>query len=240
VKLYCDAHLHSSHPPFPDIETADGLYLSCAAGPDDWETLLDSKKIKPFLGLHPENIDERWEDLIPLLEKLIEQNPDAGIGECGLDKRFYKTVPRILQEEILTRQIKIAEKYRRPVVLHQIGASGALADFLTDLNPEVPLMIHGFKESPEILQRYLKLGMYISLGPGNHWDNQDFLNTAGMIPHEKLLIETDWPYCIHGNQDRPSYSDCLSKHYRTVSAKLGIDISLLCRLGKENGTFFTH
>lgn len=247
MKLYCDAHLHSTHPPIPDLNSANELYLSCAAGPDDWQPLLDSKMIKPFLGLHPENIDKSWEELIPLLEKLIEEYPDAGIGECGLDKRFYKTVPRIVQEEILSRQIKIAEKQKRPVVFHQIGASGALADVLTALNPQIPMMIHGFKESPEILQRYLNLGMYISLGPGKHWDNEEFLITAGKIPQEKLLLETDWPYCLSASipgtakeEYTPSYSKTISEHYRTVSTKLGIDISLLTRLVRENGTFFTH
>ncbi|MBF9017020.1 TatD family hydrolase [Oceanispirochaeta sp. M2] len=250
MSMYSDAHLHSSHSPCPDMKSFSdgGLYISCAAGPDDWQTLLDTKYIVPFLGLHPERINENWERLMPQLEKLIEQNPHAGIGECGLDKRFYKTVPKAVQEKILSRQIEIAEKYRRPVVLHQVGASGALADFLSDLNPGVPMMIHGFKESSEILKRYIKLGMYISLGQGSHWDHEDFLKTARLIPRDKLLLETDWPYCIPasasgtgGDRDhRPSYSDCLSEHYKRVSAKFGIDIPLLSRLVKENGTLFTH
>ncbi|MDC7240361.1 MAG: TatD family hydrolase [Spirochaetales bacterium] len=197
---FCDAHLHSTHPPLlsaGDLQP-EGFFFSCAAGPDDWEALLKAPGIKPFMGIHPEKIGHDWSGRISELRRLLRDNPAAGVGECGLDGRFYKTLPRKLQEEVLAAQIGLAAEFSRPAALHQVGAPGALADLLGSLSEvragSVKLMIHGFKDSPEILKRYLDLGLYISLGPGGHWEKEEFLKTASLIPGDRLLLETDWPY----------------------------------------------
>ena len=246
--MFCDAHFHSSHTPCPDTgepaQTAEegAFYLSCAAGPADWRTLLKSPGITPYLGIHPEKIDSRWTDHLKELRTLLEKNPRAGVGECGVDRRFYKTLPRSLQEEVLSAQIRLAEEFCRPVSLHQVGAPGVLADLLTDLKVKVPMMIHGFNDSQEILQRYLKLGLYISLGPGAHWKKKEFLTTASRIPENRLLLETDWPYISLSQGEAPpeSYKSCLESHYSLVSRTLGIDITRLAGLVKRNGTLFKN
>jgi len=235
--MYCDAHIHSTHYPPADLQQK-GLYLSCAASMKDWQNLLDDRRVIPFLGIHPEKITPAWGEDLKILDELLRKNPRAGLGECGLDRRFYPDHSRELQERVLKAHFDLALKYRRPVVLHQVGASGALADFLSHQKPDIPVMIHGFHGSREVLQRYIKGGLFISVGPGRHWADPDFLSLVSSIPSEKLLIETDWPYGRLA-EDVP-HSLALQEFYSQVSSGLGIDKKELAGIVRRNGEIFTH
>lgn len=170
------------------------------------------------------------------LEIQLQKHQSAGVGECGLDRRFYRTAPRPEQEKLLLRHIELAGTYRRPLVLHQVKAAGALADLLSSVQLKTPVMIHGFNSPPEILERFLKLDLYISVGPGSRWENEAFIKTARMIPRNRLLLETDWPY---GGMET-NYTQCLEAHYRRTAEALDTDIEELKRIVKTNGTVFTN
>jgi len=235
--MYSDAHLHSTHSPWA-VPPEGGLFLSCAASEKDWQPLLNDRNIVPFLGIHPEKIGPDWEETLEHLDELLPGRPKAGLGECGLDKRYYSRSSRTLQERVLQAHFDLACRHERPVVLHQVGASGALADFLTEMKPEVPVMIHGFHGSKEVLDRYIKLGLYISTGPGRHGESSDFAGLVRRIPLEKLLVETDWPY--GGQGEGIPYSRFLEDVYLSVSGALGIDKTELAGIVKRNGEIFTH
>lgn len=265
-----DAHMHSCHDagfsPLPGRRL-----LSCAAGPDDWLPLLSEsrREIRIFLGLHPMNLPGNPAELPPLLERLsdhLRAAPRAGVGECGLDRRDYKAHPRLLQEEALRFQIRLAVSLDRPLNLHQVRAAGALAEVLEDERPRVPLIIHGFREKRETAERLLRTGAYLSFGPGRHWEDEGFRSLFRAIPRERILMESDWPYAdgpapipeseFSGeakdspgadasgaekpvDPSRSSYSGIMNAHYRAAAAVLGIDKEELAGLVQKNGTVFT-
>jgi len=232
-----DAHLHSIHNPRADL-TPGGLYLSCAASVADWQPLLEDGRVIPFLGIHPEKITPSWRLELERLDEILTRSPRAGLGECGLDRRFYPVCTREEQEKVLRAHFELAERHGRPVVLHQVGASGALADFLGREKPRVRVMIHGFHGSSGILDRYNSLGLYISLGPGRHWDSPGFAGTARRIPRERLLVETDWPYAAAAAGS--SWSEMTDQTYALISGHLGIDKTELAGIVQRNGEIFTH
>ncbi|MDA3958324.1 TatD family hydrolase [Oceanispirochaeta sp.] len=235
--MLCDAHLHSSHAPFADLPEG-GLYLSCAASRSDWQVLLRDTRIKPFLGILPEYLTPGWEKDLEKLDMILRKHPGAGIGECGLDKRYYKTFPRREQERVLKSHFDLARKHGRSLCLHQVQASGALADFISREKPDTPIMIHGFRGSEEILKRCIRLGMYISIGPGDDRQQSGFPELIRKIPRERLLLETDWPGSS-GTEDR-SYIERLNRHYENVARALGIEKEALAGSIMKNGTVFTH
>ena len=42
------------------------------------------------------------------------------LGECGLDKKVQ--TPLDLQQEVFERQLTLAEKYKKPVIIHCVAA----------------------------------------------------------------------------------------------------------------------
>ena len=232
-----DAHMHSCHVQnFP--VASDGFYLSCASAPKDWQSLLEEVRpqFRIFLGLHPMEIPLRKgdrQDVLKQLKKLIISHPGAGIGECGLDRRIYRRIPRLLQEAVLIEQIHLAVQYSRPFNLHQVKASGALAEVLEKEKPEVPFVIHGFKEKEETARRYLSLGAYLSVGPGRHWKDDSFRQLFRSLPRDRILLESDWPYT-----DGP-YENAMNTLSAAAADTLGIDTGELWELIRRNGKVFT-
>ena len=233
-----DAHMHSS--PVPDFRPAPGgYYLSCAAGPEDWPILIKENRpeIRPFLGIHPMAIPQTPEKIPPLLEqfnKAVQSSPRCGIGECGLDRRYYKNLPRSIQEKILTHQLHLAVQQNRPVSLHQVKAAGALAELLEAEKPDVPFILHGFKEKPETADRYLRMGAYLSLGPGRQWNDSSFRSMVRRLPRSRILLESDWPYTAL------PYEKTMDALYKTAAAVLGIDREELLAIVKNNGKVFKN
>ena len=233
-----DAHMHSS--PVPDFKPAPGgYYLSCAAGPDDWPVLMKESRpeIRPFLGIHPMAIPQSPEEIPPLLEqfnRVVQSTPHCGIGECGLDRRYYKQLSRGIQEKVLTHQLRLAVQLNRPLCLHQVKATGALAELLEAEKPGIPMILHGFKEKTETAERYLKTGVYLSLGPGRQWNDSSFRSMVRRLPRSRILLESDWPYAD------PPYNKTMRTHYETAAAVFGIDREELLDIVKNNGKVFKN
>ena len=73
------------------------------------------------IGIHPWYIveDRIDEDLEIIESKLIDEKCLA-VGECGLDKRIE--IPMALQQMVFEKQLALAEKYKKPVVIHCVAA----------------------------------------------------------------------------------------------------------------------
>jgi TatD DNase family protein len=138
----------------------------------------------------------------------------------------------------LKAHFDLARKYSRSIVLHQVQASGALADFISGEKPETPVLIHGFSGSKEILKRYIQLDLFISLGPGVHSGGVELTETLKLIPDNRLLLETDWPYTA--GRGSTSYKEILNQHYEEISRAMGVDVQTLAWRIRENGAVFTN
>ena len=182
-------------------------------------------------------IPQSPEEIPPLLEQFnraVQSSPRCGIGECGLDRRYYKKLPRGIQEKVLSHQLRLAVQLNRPVSLHQVKAAGALAELLEAEKPDNPMILHGFKEKPETAERYLKMGIYLSLGPGRQWNDISFRSMVRRLPRSRILLESDWPYT-----DAP-YEKTIKTLYETAAAVLGIDREELLDIVKNNGKVFKN
>ena len=158
------------------------------------------------LGVHPENVDEDLDELT----KLIEENKDnpkfVAIGEIGLDYYWTKD-NKDKQIEIFEYQLKLAEKYNKPVVIHSRESTKDTIDILAKYN--IPVYIHcfsGFKETADI---YLKRGYYIGVGGVITFKNANIKDVIKEIPLDNLLLETDAPYLApvphRGEPNEPAY-----------------------------------
>ncbi len=230
--------MHSCHDPDFSPSGTD-RYLSCASKPGDWKLLKEEKNpsFRIFAGLHPMEIpeDQKLRALMMAdLAGLISRQKTWGIGECGLDRRFYRRISRSLQITILREQFHLARRYARPLALHQVHAPGVLAELLEREKLPVPFLIHGFREKIETARRFLKQGAFLSLGPGHHWANEDFLEMVRNLPRERILLESDWPYA------QGPYPALMNTLYSNASRTLGVDREALEELIIRNGAVFTN
>ena len=73
-----------------------------------------------------------------------------------------------------------------------------------------PGVIHCFTSGPELARAALDLGMYISLSGIITFKNaKELRETARMIPHDRLLVETDAPFLApvphRGKTNEPAF-----------------------------------
>ena len=141
------------------------------------------------IGIHPWYIVENRveEDLKIIEEKLSEENCLA-IGECGLDKRVE--IPFDLQEEVFRKQLALAEKFKKPLVIHCVASFQELIRIKNDLKISVPMIIHGFSKKQELAKQLLDNGFYLSFGK-YLLKNPELASVFQNIPNDRFLLETD-------------------------------------------------
>ena len=161
-----------------------------ATGPKDWDKVLALKDVIHGLGIHPWYVSDLPENVFQNLENLLIQNPDAHVGEIGLDKcknDFYK------QEEIFILQLELAQKLGRPVHVHCVRAWGEMLPILKG-HKNLKYLFHGFTGDKNVVRFLADYDAYFSL-----------LRPAKipLIPPDKLLIESDAPDGIPGPANLP-------------------------------------
>ena len=201
---------------------------------DDYKRSLDIKKegitFKKAIGVYPEYTnmsDAEFEKYVELMKEC-----DA-VGEIGLDYHWYKDTKEA-QKELFIRQIKIANKLNKPVIVHAREALGDTYQILKD-NP-CRGVLHCYSGSYELAKEFVKLGYYISIGgPVTFKNAKEPLEVAKNIPLDKLLIETDSPYLTpvpyRGKRNEPA-------HIKDVALFLcqlyNVDLATLENITNEN------
>ncbi|PIF34815.1 TatD DNase family protein [Flavobacterium sp. 9] len=145
----------------------------------------------PFysIGIHPWYIKEDQIDAdLKIIEEKLQTKNCLAIGECGLDKRIE--VPLEKQIFVFEKQLALAEKYKKPVVIHCVAAFQEVIAIKKKLKISVPMIIHGFSKNSQIAEQLIKAGFYISFGKyllRNPELKSVFLN----VPNDRFFLETD-------------------------------------------------
>ena len=141
------------------------------------------------IGIHPWYIDiDRLENDLIIIEQKLQLKQCLALGECGLDKRIE--IPIATQLQVFEKQIYLAVKYKKPLLLHLVAAFDELIEIKNRLNINVPIVIHGFSKNAQVAQQLLENGFYISFGKyliQNPAMEEVFKN----IPNHKFFLETD-------------------------------------------------
>lgn len=181
---YTDAHTH-----VPVSDTC-ARCIVCSAQPQDWGNIIALSKqhpnIIPAIGLHPWYLQDQHSDRWDQLEDILQEHPQCLIGEAGLDKCRQGISPIMEQQKALNKQLELAEKYHRPIVLHCCQTWGKLLETIKN-HSHLTYLLHGWNGSEEMISDYLKYSTYFSLGSlSKHWDT-----AIRQIPINRLLIESD-------------------------------------------------
>ena len=166
----------------------------------------------PALGLHPENVKEDWREQLATIKAAVDERmsnspkgvpypiaerpiPDKGliaIGEIGLDYHWDVTFKE-QQHEALREQMRWAEQYHLPVMIHSRDATEDTLMILREF-PTVKGVMHCFSGSHEVAEQVVKMGYYLGIGGVLTFKNCKLAEHLVGIPLEALVLETDAPY----------------------------------------------
>ena len=158
------------------------------------------------LGIHPEEVDNISEDSFKLIVENINNPKIVAIGEIGLDY-YWVSETREKQQDIFKRQLDIATKYNKPIVVHSRDAMQDTYNILKQYKLKGSL--HCFSSSLEMAKEFIKLGYKIGVGGTVTFKNSKKLQEiVEEIDLKNILLETDSPYLspepFRGKRNNPS------------------------------------
>lgn len=214
--MLIDSHCHLSHKDYENVveiinNMEDNIMIVSGA---DHESNIDVVRlcseysnIYGVLGIHPTEITDNIEEHLKYIEKHINDKHIVGIGEIGLD--YHYDCNKELQKQIFIRQIQLALKYKKPIVIHTRDAIQDTYDILNKENAyQVNVTIHCFSESLEMAKLFIKKGAKLGVGGIITFKNaKKIQEVVQNIDLKHILLETDSPYLapepLRGTKNEP-------------------------------------
>jgi TatD DNase family protein len=228
------SHIHGVFSPASTIDQAENFH-SILVG-----STLESRNeiiVKTSVGVHPYHVEEEGSlddvgNSVSLrIKTLIEADKRSGgyiccIGETGLD--YSDGFPdREKQLPWFRYQLELAKEYRLPLFIHERLAFNDTVTLIDEIFPDAnhcpPIIIHCFTGSAEECSNYIKRGYYISvsgyiLKNGEGPEEVKKCLRDGIIPIERLMIETDAPY-MGFNGCRDAYYENEGDEFHNLTSK---------------------
>lgn len=140
-------------------------------------------------GIHPWHINvEKLDEHLSIIEQRLRDPACLALGECGLDKRIE--IPLHIQIEIFEKQLLLAKKYQKPVILHLVAAFQELVEIKKKLNVDVPMVVHGYSKNAQVARQLLDNGFYLSFGK-YLLRNPELSDVFAGVPADRFFLETD-------------------------------------------------
>lgn len=216
--MYIDTHCHVLNDYYDDIDEIinkcknNGVNKIIVSGCDietNKEVLELVNKydiIYGTIGFHPTELNDFKEEYFEFLEKNIMNEKIVGIGEIGLDYH-YEDTDKNKQINVFTRQLEMAEKYNKPIIVHSRDSIQDTYNILS--NYKLKGSIHCFSGSVEMAKLFVKLGYKLGVGGIITYKNaKNIKEVVKNIDLSCILLETDSPYLspepYRGTKNDPS------------------------------------
>ena len=117
----------------------------------------------------------------------------VAIGEIGLDY-YWNKENKEKQKELFIKQIEIANRLNKPIVIHNRDAYIDTISILKEYPVNKRGIFHCCPLNQELIKDGLKLGFYISFSGNITFKNAKSEEPVKLVPMDRILIETDSPY----------------------------------------------
>ena len=176
------------------------------------------------VGIHPHEAQDTLEKLNisqvkGWLREYANQTKIIALGETGLDFH-YNHSPKLEQILMFEAHIETSLETHLPLSIHTRSAESETIELL-EKNPGVTGVIHCFSGSPNLAEKALACGFYISIsGIATFKKAEDLRDIIKTVPLDRLLVETDAPYLApipyRGQRNEP----CLVIHTAQAIANI--------------------
>lgn len=185
------------------------------------------------VGVHPHESAQFGADSAEAeqsVRQALERTPGVrAIGEIGLDYH-YDFAPPFVQQEVFRCQVRLAVDRDLPVIIHtREAAADTLAIIGQEGQGRLKGIFHCFSEGPDLARQAVALGFHVSFaGIVTFANATEVREAAGVVPLDRLLVETDCPYLAppphRGKRNEPAWVE----HIVEVMARLkGIPVEQL-------------
>jgi len=186
------------------------------------------------IGIHPEDTAEMTENSYQYIIDNIKNPKIVAIGEIGLDY-YYRKDNKEIQKEVFRKQIDIAIKYNKAIVVHSREAINDTIKILDEKNPK-KIIMHCYSSSLEIARELVKKNIKLGIGGVLTFKNaQTLKEIVKNIDIKHLLLETDSPYLsptpFRGEQNKPSNCYYIAKEIADIK---GLTIEEVFKITTDN------
>ncbi|MDH4364074.1 MAG: TatD family hydrolase [Acidimicrobiia bacterium] len=182
-------------------------------------------------GVHPHDASEGVEGL----EELLAHRSVVAVGEAGLDYHYDRS-PREAQREVFRRQIALANRRGKALVIHTREAWDDTFALLDAEGIPPRTVFHCFTGGPDELVQCLARGASVSFsGIVTFPSAPEVLAAARLAPPERILVETDSPYLapvpFRGKPNQPAHVAVVGAF---LAAERGVPDAELARMTTAN------
>ena len=245
--MFIDTHCHISKEYFDDIPNLidkivkSGVNKVIVNGCDMKSNLEVLELVEKYdivygaLGFHPTELDDFSDEQLIWLEKNINNKKIVAIGEIGLDYHYDNT-DKVKQKEVFEKQLQIASKYHKPVIVHSRDAINDTYNIISKYN--VIGSLHCFSSSKEMAERFIKLGFYIGIGGVVTYKNaKEIKEVIKAIDLEYIILETDTPYLSPEPVRKEKNTPCNIPIIASYIASLkDVDLSIVSKVTSANAS----
>ena len=217
--MYIDTHCHLDSRSCENIEEilkliGDNIVITSGydgkANKEIIELCNKYNNVYGTLGIHPSDIKENIEEDLTFIEENITNPKIVGIGEIGLDYHYDDDTPKGIQKKYFIKQIELAIKYNKTIVIHSRDAAEDTYNILKEYKDKVKIDMHCYGYSLEMAKRFIDLGATLGIGGVLTFKNSHKLKeVVENISLDKFVLETDSPYLTpepyRGKKNNPSY-----------------------------------
>ncbi len=148
------------------------------------------------LGIHPMYVTQCPDNALEQLQAALEAHRNdpklVAVGEIGLDY-FVPGLDPQLQQHYFKAQLKLAQRYDLPVIMHVRRSADHIAKYLRQ-TPAPSGIAHAFNGSAQQAQALVNLGLCLGFGGaatyGRALQIRERLKT---LPASSVVLETDGP-----------------------------------------------
>lgn len=171
-----------------------------------WRDQMAESNVWGTFGIHPHNAKYYTPRVEEGLLHCLQHPKCVAFGEVGLDYSDHSPSDPGTQKLVLERQLSLAVTFEKPILLHCRDAEDDLLPILVSKLPkDWKLHLHCYTGTVEMASEFLAAfpNLYIGVtGNVTFARAGSVREVVGKVPLDRLLLETDAPYCTPANLPR--------------------------------------
>lgn len=169
-----------------------------ATNPNDFDKTFEIAekydKVYAAIGVHPHEAKSVDAEVLKNIRKYATHKKNIAIGEVGLDFHYNYSSQEV-QISVLREQIRIANEFDLPLMLHNRESDEIMLKVLTEeLTSNSRGVVHCFSSDLSFLDSILAMNLHVSFTANITFPSVKLDDVILAAPLERIMLETDSPY----------------------------------------------